>query len=216
MTRIRRLFPVWVLWSGFPSLLAAQTPTDSATFVVRHAKDTVAIERFRRSATTIEGSLAFRNAKNTSERYLAVIGPDGTLPLIEVTVREGVDTGRVKPRIVQRARVIFKADSAAVDEVSDAGLVTRVFGTEAGAIPYLNLSFALLEQAIRRAGAPAGSEVPFFNLGGGQTLKAKLYPLGTDSLRLDIGDIRYHLKMDKAGRLLGGTIPVQEVVVDRQ
>jgi hypothetical protein len=216
MTKTRRNAPLVALLFGSPSLLAAQVAADSAVFVVRHAHDTVAVERFSRSAIKIEGTLAIRNAKRTSERYSAVIGPDGTLPLIEVTVREGVDTGRAKSRIVQRARVIFKEDSAAVDEIGDAGLVTRVFGTEVGAIPYLNLSFALLEQAIRKAGGRAGSEVSFFNLGGGQTLKAKISALGTDSLRLDIGDVRYHLKMDHAGRLLGGTIPVQEVVVDRR
>ena len=52
--------------------------------------------------------------------------------------------------MVQRARVIFKEDSAAVDEVSGQGIETRVFGTQRGAIPYLNISFALLEQAVRR------------------------------------------------------------------
>jgi hypothetical protein len=83
-------------------------------------------------------------------------------------------------------------------------------------VPYLNLSFALLEQAVRRARAtPTGSEVAFFNLGGGQTLKAKISPLGTDSLSLDIGKISYRLKVDRQGRVLGGTIPVQNVVVDR-
>jgi hypothetical protein len=200
-----------------PRSLVAQTSSDSGTFIVRHGGDTVATERFVRTTTKLEGTLALRNKKQTSQRYSAVIAPDVTLPLIEVTVREGVDTGSTKARIVQRARVIFKGDSAAVDEVGDNGLMTRVFGTEEGAIPYLNLSFALLEQAIRKArAAPGASEVPFFNLGGGQTVKARLSPLGSDSLKLDIGDIRYHLRVDGSGRLLGGRIPVQDVVVERQ
>jgi hypothetical protein len=200
-----------------PSLGDAQTPTDSGSFVVRHGRDTVAIERFSRTPTRLEGTLAILNAKRTSERYTAVIAPDATLPLIEVTVREGVDSGRVKAKIVQRARVIFKEDSAAVDEVGGAGLMTRVFGTQTGAVPYLNLSFVLLEQAIRRARAASGnSEVSFFNLGGGQTLKAKLSPIGSDSLKLDIGDVRYHLRVDSAGRVLGGRIPAQDVVVERR
>jgi hypothetical protein len=160
--------------------------------------------------------LILRNAKRTTERYSAVIAPDATLPLIEVIVREGVDSGSVKAKIIQRARVIFKEDSAAVDEVGNTGLITRVFGTDAGAIPYLNLSFALLEQAVRRARAAADtSQVAFFNLGGGQTLNARLSRLGADSVRLDIGDIRYHLRFDAGGRLLGGRIPVQDVVVER-
>jgi hypothetical protein len=199
-----------------PVALSAQSVADSGVFVVRHGRDTVAIERFSRAPTKLEGTLALLNSKRTSERYSAVIAPDATLPLIEVTVREGVDSGGSRARIVQRARVIFKEDSAAVDEVGDAGLVTRVFGTEEGAVPYLNLSFALLEQAVRKGKTKGGSEVAFFNLGGGQTLIAKMSPQGGDSLKLDIGDIRYHLRIDREGRVLGGRIPLQDVVVERQ
>jgi hypothetical protein len=214
----RSLIPVAsILVLAIPVVLRAQSSTDSGTFVLLRARDTVAVEQFSRGPTNLEGTLALRNAKKTSERYSAVIAPDATLPLIEVTIREGVDSGARKAKIVQRARVIFKQDSAAVDEVGDAGLMTRVFGTEAGAVPYLNLSFALLEQAVRRARAtPGGSSVSFFNLGGGQTLSAKLSPLGADSLKLDIGDIRFDLRVDSAGRVLGGRIPVQDVVVYRK
>ena len=202
---------------GFPVDAAAQAVSDSGAFVVWHGQDTVAIERFSRTATRLEGTLALRNPQRTSERYSAVVAPDATLPLIEVTVREGVDSGGAKAKIVQRARVIFKEDSAAVDEMGGSGIQTRVFGTEAGAVPYLNLSFALLEQAVRRARAGnGGSQVAFFNLGGGQTLIARLSPLGMDSLRLDIGDTRIHLRMDGTGRLLGGRIPVQNVVAERR
>lgn len=201
----------------FPVDVAAQAVPDSGAFVVWHGQDTIAIERFSRTATRLEGTLALRNSQRTSERYSAVVAPDATLPLIEVTVREGVDSGGAKAKVVQRARVIFKEDSAAVDEMGGAGIQTRVFGTEIGAVPYLNLSFALLEQAVRRARVGnGGSQVAFFNLGGGQTLIARLSPLGMDSLRLDIGDTRIHLRMDGTGRLLGGRIPVQNVVAERR
>jgi hypothetical protein len=200
-----------------PASLSAQATADSGSFVVRRAGDTVAIERFSRIGLKLEGTLALRNPKKTSEHYSAVIAPDATLPLIEVTVRQGADSGPVKAKIVQRARVIFKEDSAAVDEVGDAGLVTRVFGTEEGAIPYLNLSFALLEQAVRRGRMTRGaSHLAFFNLGGGQTVSARMSPLGSDSLRLDIGDIRFHLRIDREGRVLGGRVPSQNLVAERQ
>jgi hypothetical protein len=217
MTRLASLYTWMALILGLPGALAAQAATDSGSFVVRHGRDTVAIERFTRTATKLEGTLSLRNKKATSERYSAVVAPDATLPLIEVTVREGTDSGIPKVRIVQRARVIFKEDSAAVDEVGEAGLVTRVFGTERGAVPYLNLSFVLLEQAVLRArAANGGSGVPFFNLGGGQTVAATISPLGGDSLRLDIGDTRIHLRFDGQGRLLGARIPLQNVVVERK
>ncbi len=200
-----------------PTAAVAQTAADSGTYFVRRGADTVATERFLRTSTRLEGTLAIRNASHTSERWIAVIGPDATLPLIEITVREGADTAGKKARVTERARVIFKEDSAAVDAVGKGGLQTRLFGTKTGALPYLNLSFALLEQAVRRSRvASEHTEVPFFNLGGGQTVSARLSPLGADSLLLEIGTIRYHLLVDAEGRLMGGRIPAQNVVVDRQ
>ena len=200
-----------------PALLRAQAVSDSGTFVVRHAQDTVATERFTRTDTKLDGTLIIRNAKGTSQRWSAVVAPDATLPLIEVTVREGSERGGGAGRVVQRARVIFKEDSAAVDALGGEGLQTRLFATVRGAVPYLNLSFALLEQAVRRARAtPPATQVAFFNLGGGQTLTARLSPLGTDSLTLDIGGVQYRLRVDPTGRVLGGRIPAQDVVADRR
>ena len=197
--------------------LAAQTAADSGTFVVRHGEDTVATERFTRRDTNIEGVLAIHNSRNTSQRYTAVIAPDATVPMIDVAVREDSDSGRVKQKLVQRARVIFREDSAAVDAVISQNIETRVFGTQRGAIPYLNMSFALLEQAVRRSRVSGAADaVPFFNLGGGQTVSAKVQRVGTDSLALDIGKVEYRLRVDGTGRVLGGTIPSQNVFVERR
>jgi hypothetical protein len=200
-----------------PPRAVSQMVADSGTYFVRRGTDTVATERFQRTPTRLEGTLAIRNSTRTSERWVAVIGPDATLPLIEITVREGIDSAGSKAKVTERARVIFKDDSAAVDAVGGRGIQTRLFGTQSGALPYLNLSFALLEQAVRRARvAPEHRHIPFFNLGGGQTVTAKLSSLGSDSLLLEIGSVRYHLLVDAEGRVMGGRIPAQNVVVDRQ
>ena len=200
-----------------PSLVAAQDVTESGTFTVLHADDTVASEQFTRSATKLQGTLLIHNARRTSQRWTAVIAPDATLPLIEVTVQEGADSGERKARVAQRARVIFKEDSVSVDAIGGDRLQTRLFATDRGAVPYLNLSFALLEQAVRRTRAtPEMNKLSFFNLGGGQTVSATLSPLGTDSLKLTIGNVDYHLRVDAEGRLLGATIPAQDVVAQRR
>jgi hypothetical protein len=209
-------FLVTLLLSVTPA--AAQTVADSGVFVVRHSGDTVATETFSRKETSIQGTLAINNSKHTFQRYTAVLAPDASVPMIDVAVREDADSGRVKAKLVQRARVIFKEDSAAVDAVIGQAIQTRVFGTQRGAIPYLNMSFALLEQAVRRARAnpTALEQVPFFNLGGGQTLSGTLKPVGADSLALAIGDVEFRLKVDREGRVLGGAIPRQNVLVDRR
>jgi hypothetical protein len=54
-----------------------------------------------------------------------------------------------------------------------------------------------------------------FNLGGGQTVDGKISALGADSLALAIGTVEFHLRVDGSGRVLGGRIPAQNVVVDR-
>jgi hypothetical protein len=200
-----------------PTPAVTQTAADTGTYVVRHGTDTVATERFQRTSTRLEGTLAIRNSTQTFERWTAVIGPDATLPLIEVTVRQGTDSAGRKAKVTERARIIFKEDSAAVDAVGGSGIQTRLFETQLGALPYLNLSFALLEQAVRRARvAPDHNQIPFFNLGGGQTVSARISPLGSDSLLLEIGSVRYHLLVDREGRIMGGRIPAQNVVVDRR
>lgn len=210
-------------WSlGFLAVTAvpasAQAVADSGTFIVRHSGDTVATETFARHEIELQGTLAIRNQRNTSQTYTAVVAPDATVALIEVTVQEDGDSVGVKGKPVQKARVIFKDDSVAVDAIANQRIETRVFGTERGAIPYLNMSFALLEQAVRRTRVPgvASDKVAFFNLGGGQTVSAAVKPVGTDSLALDIGNVEFRLRVDPQGRVLGGTIPSQNVVVDRR
>lgn len=198
--------------------LQAQTVADSGTFVVRHAGDTVATESFARGATSIQGTLALNNFKHTFHRYTAVVAPDASVPMIDIALREDADSGRIKARLLQRARVIFREDSAAVDAVIGQAISTQVLGTQAGAIPYLNMSFALLEQAVRRSRANGTrlTQVPFFNLAGGQTVSGTLTPVGSDSLALAIGDVVFRLKVDAEGRVLGGAIPAQDVLVDRR
>lgn len=204
-----------------PTLLHAQISADSGVFIIRHAQDTVATERFARTATGIEGTLAVRSTAGTSQHYSVVLAPDGSVPLIELTTRADADSGRAKGKVVSRSRVIFKEDSAAVDEANDRGLRTYLFGTRRGAIPYLNLSFALLEQAVRQARASgAASQVALFNLGGahsggGQTISVNVAKLGSDSVTMAIGTVEFHLRVDADGRVLGGRIPAQNVVVDR-
>src|SRR5206468_2143314 len=121
-----------------------------------------------------------------------------SVPLIEITVKEDADSGRAKGKMVSQSRIIFKEDSASVDEANNRGLRTFVFGTKRGAIPYLNLSFALLEQAVRQARRAPGPtvEVPLFNLGGGQTVEGKVASLGSDSVSLAIGTVEFHLRVD--------------------
>lgn len=204
-----------------PAAALAQAP-ETVAFVIRHGADTVATERVSRTATEITGELTVLARKST-EGYHVVLAPDGTVPLVEVTVRGQAPSPREKARVAQRTRIIFRGDSVAVDDISDRGLDTRVFPTQPGAIPYLNLSFGLLEQAVRRAAAAGTPEfdVPFFNLGGsagqsgGQTVTGKVTRVGADSVSLAIGSVEFVMQVDREGRLLRGGIPKQQLFFER-
>ena len=206
-----------------PPALAAQQP-ERSVFVIRRGADTVATEVLARTPTELTGTLTFRAKAATSEWYRAVVAPDTTVALVEVNVREGADTGLVKPRVVQRTRAIFRGDSVAIDDVTGNGIQTRVLATQAGAVPYLNLSFGLLEQAIRRATVPGRDtvKVAFFNLsggagqGGGVTVVGTVSRVGADSVALELGSVEFRMRVDAAGRLLGGAIPAQRLTFERQ
>ena len=204
-----------------PSVAGAQTAAQSR-FVVLHGADTVATEELDRTDTELRGTLAFRGAR-TTESYRAVVAPDATVPLVEVTVRDAAPSSAEKARVAQRTRVIFRDDSVAVDDVTNRGVQTRVLPTQQGAVPYLNLSFGLLEQAIRRA-AVLGKDsvkVAFFNLsgsrsqGGGATVVGTVSRLGADSVALELGRVEFRLRVDPQGRLLGGGIPAQRLSFER-
>jgi hypothetical protein len=199
----------------------AQSP-ETASFIIRRGTDTVATEQVSRTPTEITGELTVRARKNT-EGYHAVVAPDATVPLVEVTVREQPRSEQEKARVAQRTRIIFRDDSVSVDDITGHGLETRVLPTERGALPYLNLSFGLLEQAVRRAAVMGKdeAEVPFFNLGGaagqygGQTVRAKVTRVGADSVALDIGQVEFRMQVDKEGRLLRGGIAKQQLFFER-
>ena len=140
-----------------------------------------------------------------------------------MTVRDAAPSSAEKARVAQRTRVIFRDDSVAVDDVTNRGVQTRVLPTQQGAVPYLNLSFGLLEQAIRRA-AVLGKDsvkVAFFNLsgsrsqGGGATVVGTVSRLGADSVALELGRVEFRLRVDPQGRLLGGGIPAQRLSFER-
>jgi hypothetical protein len=99
-----------------------------------------------------------------------------------------------------------------------------VLPTQVGALPYLNLSFGLLEQAIRRAVVVGGDsvKVPFFNMSGGTrgsggvTLVGTVSRIGADSVALELGSVEYRMRVDAGGHLLGGGIPSQGLSFERE
>ncbi|MBK6781536.1 MAG: hypothetical protein IPG75_18670 [Gemmatimonadetes bacterium] len=194
--------------------LAAQ---ESATFTITRDADTVASEAFAHAPAELTGSLT-RVSGTVRERvrYRATIVDDQSAPLLELTAWRADDPEESPAR--QTVRVIFKDDSVAVDDVNRwGGVMTRVLPTRPAAVPYLNLSIGFLELATRRLAASRVDSlpVPFFNLGGGQTVVGGVRRLGADSAAVRLGAVEFRVAVDAAGCILGGRVPSQGLLIAR-
>lgn len=209
-----RSYTVAVACLLFPAALAAQ---ESGGFTILHGADTIAVESFTRQDVELRGRL-LRGAGSGRERvqYRATLVDDGSAPLVELTAWRGEDPEGAPAR--QTVRVIFKDDSAAIDDASrTSGVMTRILPTQRAAIPYLNLSTAWLEQVTRRLLAAPGDSlsIPFFNLGGGQTVTGTARRYATDSAVVRLGSVEFRFKVDPQGRILGGAVPAQGLLIQR-
>ncbi|HSB52857.1 MAG TPA: hypothetical protein VLD58_00800 [Gemmatimonadales bacterium] len=198
-----------------PAALAAQ---EAGAFTITRGADTVALERWSRDSSILSASLTRVAGASARERvrYKATLLPDASAPLIELSVWRGEDPEDMPAR--QTTRIIFKDDSVAVDEATRwSGVRSIILPTQRSAIAYLNLSIALMEQATRRAESTRGDSVavPFFNLGGGQTVTGVVRRIGADSALVRIGTVEFRLKVDGTGRILGGSVPSQGLEITR-
>lgn len=198
-------------------LPAPATAQQGGGFAVVKGTDTVAVERFTRDSFLLSGTLTRAAAGSAQERvgYRVTLLEDGTTPLLELSAWRAADPEESPAR--QTTRVIFKDDSVAVDEANRwTGVRTVVLPTVRDAVPYLNLSTAFLELATRRAARAGGSAaLPFFNLGGGQTITGTVSRLGADSVTVRLGTVEFRLQVDGAGHILGGAVPAQGLRIAR-
>jgi hypothetical protein len=192
----------------------APQAAESAGFVLMRGRDTVALERFERFDVSWKGTLVLPREREIAQQWSAVTGPDGSVPLVEVTVTEKPPEPRMKPRIVTRTRLIVRDDSVAVDQMTSHGLVTRVMATERGARPYLNLSFALIELAVQTTPKVPEATIPFFNVDGGQTATGTLRRNPDGSALLSLGSTEIALVLDD-DRIRSAAIASQGLRIER-
>jgi hypothetical protein len=207
-----------VLAVGLCAVSGSLRAQEQGGFVITRGMDTVAVEQFSREDVELKGRLVRVAGKEARERvrYRATLVDDQSAPLVDLSAWRADDPEDMPAR--QTARVIFRDDSVAVDDASRwSGALTRVLPTIRTAVPYLQLSTAFLEQATRRAAAARGDSlaVPFFNLGGGQTVTGTVRHLSGDSASVRIGSLEFRLRVDTAGRVLGGSVPSQGLVITR-
>jgi uncharacterized protein len=191
-----------------PRVVHSQAATERGAFVLRAHGDTVVVDRFVRTADTLRGSVALKGQPLVS--YAAALGPGNVVRTLQMTVAKAGAAAGDPP--AQRILVTMKDDSALVET---GGSTIRV-ATKAGAVPAFGNAFALYELFTRRASETGGSgDYSYFSLNGAATIPVTVRPAAPDSALLALGGAQIRYRVDAGGRVLGGAIPAQSVIISR-
>jgi pimeloyl-ACP methyl ester carboxylesterase len=192
------------------------TPRESAeraAFIMTVGADTLGVETFSRTPQTLTGEIVGRQIGRF--HYTASLTPEALVSRWEMSAWLPNAAASAPP--MQVADIVFRGDSVIATLTAGGATQTQRFQTEPGALPTYPTSIALLEQTVRRAHVIGGDhvEIPLFALAGGTTIRAAVARLGPDSVTIAVGGAQVRLRVDDEGRVLGGTIPAQNLTITR-
>ncbi|HET8650133.1 MAG TPA: hypothetical protein VFL95_08840 [Gemmatimonadales bacterium] len=181
---------------------------------MKHGEALVATEQYQVSRDQLTGELLVPN--QVKVRYTAKLRDDGSTSEVEARVFPADAPANAAP--AQQSRGRFRGDSVEVETRSGGTTHDTTVATQSGAVFYMNPSFAMVEQIVRRARALGGAEasVPVFLASAlGQTAAATVRFTSADSARVSLAGTEIRLAIDSTGRILWGAIPSQDVTIVR-
>lgn len=172
-------------------------------FVVLRDADTVAVERFARAADRLDGELVDLTAR-TRWNYTVWLAGAAQVSHLETVVRSADAPPNATP--LQRTSLVLRGDTLHGRTERRGGVREQRFAVRAGALPHLNLSFALLEQALLRARLLGSDrlELPLYAATGGRAVPARITWRGSDSVVVTLPGTEIRLATDTRGRVLSG------------
>ncbi|HEU4988371.1 MAG TPA: alpha/beta fold hydrolase [Gemmatimonadaceae bacterium] len=185
---------------------------ETYTFRMLLGRDTLTSEVVQRTGARLDVELVDKTS-GARWQYGLTLAPAGAVPAMTSAFYR-LAQGDTVP--FQTVEIAFAGDSVTATIGGNVSRVERL-ATSAGALPYINPSFAMIEQVIRRAWAMGGGTdtVPLFMLAGGRTIPAVVERVGGDSVVVRIGPSAIRAAVGADGALLGATIPAQGVHVVR-
>lgn len=194
----------------------AQRPAGEG-FVVCLGDDTLAVERYSRSATTLESEIVLSVPTARRVTYTAALDPLGEVRSMELVVRPLLD-GSESPK-VSRGVVRFRGDTAHVQLTVGDTVHTLKVPARRGSVPLAAFSHALVEQAILRAARLGRDSVAFDWVGVGAPMAYPTYVSTREDGAVVIGffDAPAVATVDPTGRMLtlDGTATTAKVEVRR-
>jgi hypothetical protein len=173
----------------------------SAGFVVRLGRDTIAVERFTRSADRIDGELLRRTPTTHLIRYSVTLQPGGLPSELSFTLER---FGANQPRgAIRGGRVDFGRDSATIALERDTIQIRRLAARSG--TPALPESYGLYELWLTRLMASGldSLAVVFVAPLGGPSGSVQVRRAGADSVLLPVFGAPIRMRVDRTGRLLG-------------
>lgn len=155
--------------------LAGQT--ESGAFIVTLAKDTVVIEQYNRTRTTITGDMLIRGAIVTQRHYEGTLNADGSMARFDMTNRNAGN-----PQAPITHFVATFGDTTIVEMQRDTVHSQLKVATPGGALPFLNISYAMYELYGRRALATSRDTVVTLPLGANEVTRLVVKHPARDSL----------------------------------
>jgi DUF2911 family protein len=203
-----------------PATQTAASPAmagpETGAFIVRLGADTVAIERFTRTADRLEGDMIARTPNTRVGHYVVILSPTGQPTRAEYTLRR--PDGSPVPNALRSASLIFSPDTVVSVVMRDTAITRRVAARKA--FPTLVTSFAMVELGLRNLVASGRDSADIAMIGFGAPA-ASVFPtriLRPDSARITwFGGSPQYVRMDRAGRILAldATPTTLKVKVDR-
>lgn len=196
-----------------PIGLCAQT----GEFLVRLGRDTLAIERYTRTADRLEGEQVVRSPRTVHRLYTATFGPGGAVERFELVTHNV--SGAPGP-LERKATATFSGDSVVMTVPRGDSTATMRMKAPAGALPFIGQGWGLVEEVARRARAAGGENyaITMVQLGDTDPLEVTVTPLGPDSMRILLGVFGpMRARVDGQGSLLGvsGVGSTMQVTVER-
>lgn len=198
---------------------AAQgAPPQQVAYVFTRGADTAIVERVTIGRETISGHLFGQGTPSVA--YIAQVTTTAAGPSVPTLTFRVFGSGALADAApLQVGSMTIGADSATVEAGTGAGPGQRATVAVSGApLPLLNGSMAMANLMIARARLstvrPYKGKFHFLQ-GPGVPLDATIEFVGADSLTISLAGTMHRFAIDTSGRITGGTIPSQGVVISR-
>jgi len=188
--------------TALPALLVAQGNVHRGGFIVRLGVDTLAVERYSRSATSLVSEIVIRAPSARRVVYSAALDSRGQVRRLSLAM-DPLVSGAAPPE-PSRSTLRFRGDTADVTRTVGGGPRTIRVAARPGSMPLAAFSHALVEQAILQARRTGEDSVAFDWVGVGAS---KAYPAyvtrgRAGSVVVGFFDAPAVARIDKQGRIL--------------